>query len=248
MKNKSFSFAQSLYQQSFFLLLFLGTFFLSCSNNSSYVDGMPTAENANNSLKTLIQATDPMNRCAKQVAALRQLNNIIRNIMARDRSLTEKESVLCAGYKKLAESIRSDYSNSLSSDILKDEFEKACKNWEEDGFLEDLVIDSLMSPQAKEIMGKKYTNIINEKPPDKKAMGRKYLFIGIAMFVGFALIGFKIGKDKLRRRNQHGVEEYKNYKSLVKSEVLEALLSWIAFFLVLIGFGFFIYGFIILIQ
>ncbi len=246
-----FSNTQTLYQKLFFLLLIVSTFLLSCSSDTSYLEGMPTAENANNLLKSKINATDSLNSYAKRVGGLRQLKNIIRNVIARERTLTQKESLLSSEYSNLAETIKTDYSNSLKSDNLRQEFEKACYKWEEDGYLEDLVLNSIISPKAKQKFDEKYVEIKNKPETDKKrnkTNGIVYLIIGLGLFVSWFLIGTTLGKQKFNRTNQHGVQEFKNYNSLLKTELSVGCLSWVAYGLLFLGLGFFIYGIILLTQ
>jgi outer membrane biogenesis lipoprotein LolB len=251
MKNMPFSFTQTLNRKLFVLLLIVSTFLSSCSSDTSYLEGMPTAENANNLLKTKISAKDSLTSYAKRIGALRQLSNIIIKVIAFDRNLTEKERLLSSDYKMLANNIETNYLNSIESENEKKEFKEACYKWEEDGYLEDLVLNSIISPNAKQLFNTQYDKIKNKTETDKtrnKTKGIIYLIIGFGLFVSWFLIGTMLGKEKFNRTNQHGVQEFKNYNSLLKSELSTGCLSWVAYGLLFLGLGFFIYGIILLTQ
>ena len=246
-----FSFIQTLNQKLFFLLLIISTFLSSCSSDTSYLEGMPTAENANNLLKTKISAKDSLTSYAKRIGALRQLSNIIKRVIAFDRNLTEKERLLSSDYKMLANNIETNYLSSIESENEKKEFKEACFKWEEDGYLEDLVLNSIISPNAKKEFDEQYQKIKDEpitKKARNKTKGIIYLIIGVGLFVSWFLIGIMLGKQKFNRTNQHGVQEFKNYNSLLKTELSVGCLSWVAYGLLFVGLGFFIYGIILLTQ
>jgi hypothetical protein len=249
MKISAFSFqALKLYLT---LTLCISSILFGCSNDTSYLEGMPTAENANNLLKTKISAKDSLTSYAKRIGALRQLSKIIRNVIAFERNLTEKERLLSTDYKMLATNIENNYLSSIESEKAKNEFKEACYKWEEDGYLEDLVLNSIISPNAKQKFDEQYDKIKNKPEDDKKRNKTKgiiYLIIGLGLFVSWFLIGITLGKQKFNRTNQHGVQEFKNYNSLLKTELSVGCLSWVAYALLFIGFGFFIYGIILLTQ
>jgi len=234
------------------LLIMVSFLLFSCDNDkTAYLKGMPTAEQANQTLKTKIQAEDSLTYYAKRVAALHQLSNLIRNLMAYDRPTTPTEAKIAYSYIHLADSLKEAYSGSLESEIAKHTFEKSCKQWEEDGFLEDLVTESLLSPDTKLEIDKKYAEItkgIADAPKNRKLKGKVYLGAGICLVISWIMIGLYLGKRKLKRTNSHGVQQFDSYNSLVKSELSENVLSWIAYLLLFIGLGVIVYAITILTE
>jgi hypothetical protein len=68
------------------------------------------------------------------------------------------------------------------------------------------------------------------------------IVVGITCFIFFIVMGLKVGKRKIQRRNQFGVEIHKDYSDLVKNEISEGAMSWVGYFALIAGIILIVYG------